>query len=439
MSRFCLPFHFARILIRIRFAPPTLFVPLRLTSDAIDARRNADVAQLLLATVLGVAPSAANDDAPEMAVWRSELAGARAWLRSAAENEELALAARQLAALNALDAQLYAFATKQCETQLVALRREFHRIGAGGAEVRTDSELDTDAHDRIERCAQRNAAEGEEAARGSLSSAQRGLRGAPVLRAAGASASVSVRTAVDAAGLDVWAVSLQRIARRSSSLEAHWSAAGLEVSLFPAVDASAHATKHAMARASGLPELMCLDPECGTCHVRHAAVYFSHVLLLREIACRERTRRAWSLILEDDARMNKRVSAAQLRAFLAHETESDIVFFNRGNCRPGGVVHCGYGLYGYAIRRAAAISLAVYLTPGSPFLSTNAERDAEAKPCLIDWEMCLAIEKLGLVATCPSWTAEHGEWIEVDAVEQAKSTVSCRGAQSIAVGCDGAG
>ena len=248
-----------------------------------------------------------------------------------------------------------------------------------------------------------------------------------------------MRSGDDAAALDVWAVSLQRVPRRWSSLEAHWSAAGLKVRPFSAVDAASHATKRAMARANGLPDVMCLNPECGTCHVRHAAVYLSHVLLLREIACSERARRAWSLIVEDDARVNERVSAAQLRAFLAHETASDIVFFNRGNCQPGGVLHCGYGLYGYAVRRAAAISLAVYLTPGSPFLSTNAERDADAKPCLIDWEMCRAIEHLGLVATCPPWTVEHGEWIEVDPVEQAKSTVSCRGANSIAVGClDGA-
>ena len=229
-----------------------------------------------------------------------------------------------------------------------------------------------------------------------------------------------------------------QLATPPSRLSCH-TAAGLKVRPFSAVDAASHATKRAMARANGLPDVMCLNPECGTCHVRHAAVYLSHVLLLREIACSERARRAWSLIVEDDARVNERVSAAQLRAFLAHETASDIVFFNRGNCQPGGVLHCGYGLYGYAVRRAAAISLAVYLTPGSPFLSTNAERDADAKPCLIDWEMCRAIEHLGLVATCPPWTVEHGEWIEVDPVEQAKSTVSCRGANSIAVGClDGA-
>ena len=46
--------------------------------------------------------------------------------------------------------------------------------------------------------------------------------------------------------------------------------------------------------------------------------------------------------------------------------------------------------------------------------------------CLYDWELCVAIDRLGLVATCPLWTAEHGEWIKVDAQEQAESTVSCK-------------
>ena len=129
-----------------------------------------------------------------------------------------------------------------------------------------------------------------------------------------------------------------------------------------------------MARAHVMPPLlMCLNPDCGSCHMRHAAVYLSHTLLVRQIACAERPLRAWSLILEDDARMHPGVSAAQIVGFL-DETKADIVFFNHGNCRPGGELNCHYGAYGYALRRAAALSLATYLTPGSPFLSTLAAR-----------------------------------------------------------------
>ena len=129
-----------------------------------------------------------------------------------------------------------------------------------------------------------------------------------------------------------------------------------------------------MARAHAMPPLlMCLNPDCGSCHMRHAAVYLSHTLLVRQIACAERPLRAWSLILEDDARMHPGVSAAQIVGFL-DETKADIVFFNHGNCRPGGELNCHYGAYGYALRRAAALSLATYLTPGSPFLSTLAAR-----------------------------------------------------------------
>ena len=78
-----------------------------LTDDAINARRNSDVNELILTTVIGAPLSAENDDVPEDVMWRRELSEAREWLAEAREFGKDAAALALLQTLNELDAALY--------------------------------------------------------------------------------------------------------------------------------------------------------------------------------------------------------------------------------------------------------------------------------------------------------------------------------------------